>query len=270
MQNRFVVDHLGQQHGPFSLDEILSQVKSGQLEITDYLYNESSSDWVMLLAYEALADTLKDFKPWASAPKASVIQVPTESKEEKQVQEAEWFVLKGENRFGPFTYFDLVRMLQERSLFDFDYLWTHQLGGWKRVSELNEFKSDVIRQLIDSGQLEIKEIFFRRRHARVEYGAALMVHDNKKLWRAQSIEISQGGAGIIAQTDTFQQGQRLFLHFKPGDGVPPFNASCEVVSKRPLEGGDFKGSVKYGVRFTNINPQAQRHLNEFTNRKSAA
>ena len=36
---------------------------------------------------------------------------------------SEWFVLKGENRFGPFNYTDLVKMLQQKVVFPFDFIW---------------------------------------------------------------------------------------------------------------------------------------------------
>lgn len=60
-------------------------------------------------------------------------------------------------------------------------------------------------------------------------------------------------------------GQTLYLHFKPGDGVPPFNATCEVVSKQYVEGvKDKKTPIRYGLKFTTISSSAQNVLQEYS------
>lgn len=66
-------------------------------------------------------------------------------------------------------------------------------------------------------------------------------------------------------------GQTLYLHFKPGDGVPPFNAICEVVSKQYVEGVKEKNApIRYGLKFTSISPTTQKFLQEFAKRSEAA
>jgi hypothetical protein len=183
----------------------------------------------------------------------------------------EWYVLKGENKFGPFAYMDLVKMLQEKKVFEFDYVWHAQLGSWTRMAELKEFQPQSIQNLQSAEMPELSEVFFRRRHKRASFNASILVHDNKSVWKGEGIEISAGGAGLYMDNAMLVPGQTLFLHFKPGDGVPPFNATCEIVSKKFMKGiKDRKSPIKYGVKFINIAPTTQEMIAEYAGREDAA
>ena len=49
-------------------------------------------------------------------------------------------------------------------------------------------------------------------------------------------------------------GQKVFVHFKPSDGLPSFNVMCEVVNKKFVTGVRTSNSaVTYGVRFLQMN-----------------
>lgn len=186
-------------------------------------------------------------------------------------QSNEWFILKGDNRYGPFAYLDLVKMLQEKSLYEFDFIWHNGMPSWKRVAELPDFAPDKIKHLKHSPDVDVSEVFFRRRHARARYGASLLVHNNKTVWKGESLEISAGGAAIVIENATLQPGQILFLHFKPGDGVPPFNAICTVVNKQYVQNTQsVNAPVRYGVKFTSISCNVQQSISDFTKRGVAA
>ncbi len=173
----------------------------------------------------------------------------------------EWFVLRDENKFGPFSFHEILQMLQTKEIFEYDYVWNKaELESWKLVSEIPSFASEKIKGLRPAGQPQVEEVFFRRRHARAKYGASILIHNNKEVWRGQSLELSSGGAGLILNTDSIQNGDSLFLHFKAGDGVPPFNATCRIVSKKTINGS----SVRYGVKFTNISVVIQTAIKKFT------
>ena len=63
-------------------------------------------------------------------------------------------------------------------------------------------------------------------------------------------------------------GQNLYLHFKPGDEVPPFNAVCEVVSKSFTKGVKKRDAkVQYGLKFVNIVPGAKKAIKEYVSKK---
>jgi hypothetical protein len=181
----------------------------------------------------------------------------------------EWFVLRGENKFGPFSYAELVKMLQEKSLYEYDYVWSHIMSSWQRVAEISDFNPDSIKSLLKSDDPRVEEIFFRRRHARASYGGSIIVHNNESMWKAKGVEISVGGAALVIENAGLQPGQNLFLHFKPGDEVPPFNATCEIVSKQYVDQAkDSQAPVRYGVRFTNISQVSVQSLKDYTKNHS--
>jgi len=250
---RYIVHHLGQQKGPWSTEEIVQRLQKKELEWTDYVFDEQKRDWVMLLDYHAFAD---QFQKWKQPTTPVASKPPPES--------AEWYILRDENKYGPFLYLELIKMLQEKKLFEFDFVWNrHKMESWKRISEIDDFQPGKIREVKEGGGPELKDVFYRRRHGRAKYGASILLHNNKEVWHGHSMEVSAGGAGLVIESDEIQVGQNLFLHFKAGDGVPPFNAVCVIVSKYKTKGK----SVRYGVRFTSISQSIQQALKKFTDRK---
>jgi hypothetical protein len=275
------VSHQGQQLGPYSPDEIVGLVGQGKLSILDYVYDDSREDWVLFMDYPLISERIKSTKPKAPPkskggaetdvhPKLEAIKA-AELKPKVSSGETEWFVLKGENKYGPFAYIELIKMLQECVVFEFDFAWHEGLETWKRIAELSDFSKEKVRALRDSSEHEVNQIFFRRRHKRVKYDGTILIHDNKKVWKGQAVEISEGGAGIVMDNSIVVPGQQLFLHFKPGNDVPPFNAVCEVVSKQYVFGvKDSSAPVKYGLKFKDLSNDTQKALKEFSKSKEAA
>lgn len=278
MQTRFYVSHDSEQMGPYTVDEIVKFVGQGVLSPLDYIYDEAISDWVVFLEHAQLADRVKALKP-KTPPK---IQTEPQQHEESRVKKPsyggkdhtagaaldqvqhEWFVLKGENKFGPFTFVDVVKMLQQGVVFEFDFAWHAGLEGWQRIAELKEFEKDHLKKLKESGVSEISEVFFRRRYKRVKYGSTILVHDNKKVWKGKAVEISEGGAGVVMENSMLLPGQEIYLHFKPGDGVPPFNATCEVVSKQYVsEVASPQTPIRYGLKFKTISGDTAKLLQDY-------
>lgn len=255
MQDKFYLSKNGEYVGPYRVSEIVQMVQDGQHFWTDYLYDEEKEEWIMMMEHPEFA--LKMNMDGVKRPKENS-SPKIESKLVEKLKEKAWYILKDGNNYGPFSKIELVQMLQEKALFEFDYIWSEGIPAWKRVSEVEDFNAEAIRHLQASGFDDVKEVFFRRRHVRTQYGCSLIIHNNKTVFKGKSLELSAGGAGILIDHDSFNPGQQIYLHFQPGDGVPPFNAICEVVSKS--KGDSVKGfanPTKYGVRFTTI-PQAVR------------
>jgi hypothetical protein len=290
MQTRFYVSHESQQMGPYTIDEIVNFVGRGTLSPLDYIYDESLSDWIIFIDHKELSEKVKCLKPKAPPQAHNNQGTPGHGQKEhaghsKQTHGAtheghavhpgniaeplrhEWFVLKGENKFGPFAFPDMIKMLQQGAIYEYDFAWYDGMQGWVRIAELSDFSKDVLQKLKESSMPELREVFFRRRHKRALYGATIIVHDNKKVWKGTGVEISEGGAGVIMENATLLPGQELYLHFKPGDGVPPFNAVCEIVSKQYMnELNDPNAPIKYGLKFKNINAETQKLLKDFANK----
>ncbi len=252
MASKHFVHQSGQQKGPWTFDEILKEIEASRLQWTDYLFDEQKKDWVLLLDYGPLSER---FQFWSNQ-KATSTLLPDGALDE------EWFVLKGENKYGPFAFLDMVKMLQDKKLFEFDYIWTKKLAAWSRVADCADFQPEKIKALRDAGKAKAPEVFFRRRHARAMYRASILLHNNTEVWKGRSLEVSPGGAALIIPSVAIKVGDSLFLHFKAGDGVPPFNATCTIVSKKELRGNE----VRYGVKFTSIAQSIQAAIKKYTDR----
>ena len=270
-QKYYYVSHLGEQLGPWPVEDILAKIRTGHVEINDYCYDEQKEDWVLLVEHPSFSDKVKEIASQQIKVKEILVDDLDASAGDLDPNgPPEWYVLKGENKFGPFAYRDVVRMLQEKSIYEFDYVWNAAMTTWKRVAELKEFAPDEIRILKDSGEAEISDVFFRRRHARVDFFSSIIIHDNKHVWKGKSMEVSAGGAGLVIENALLQPGQTLYLHFKPAEALPPFNAVCEVVSKQYIKGvKDKNAPIRYGVKFTSINTNAQKKIFEYTSKKTA-
>ncbi len=248
---KFYVAHHGLQKGPWTLNEVSEKLLAKELDWNDYLYDQKQEDWVLLLEFPSLTQLFnKSFK-----------NPIVETKKFKAVQDSEkdraWYILKQNNNYGPFSKPEMVQMLQSKSLFEFDFIWRKDQDSWKRLAEVEEFSPEQIKKMYENS-LAAKEddaLFYRRRHARANYQSSLIIHNGNKIFKAHSFEISAGGAGLQIENMNFELNSELYLHFRPSDQVPAFNAICKVVSKY---------GAKFGVQFLTISVAAKDSISKFT------
>jgi len=299
MSQRIHVSKDGKTFGPYTEAEVRQKIATGELTEDDFFYAEDSKSWLTLNEFSVgaesnfdqgsplpqdLTTTLLqtdatninfanaqvvsvDFKNKTHQTDKAMVDLTSTSPEPvpQNTADEEWFVLKWDNRYGPFTYFEMLKMLQEKSVFEFDFVWTKGMQTWQRVAEVAVFASNYIRKLQGDDKGDKKdEIFFRRRHLRTSFNGSIIVHDNRKIWKGESFEISEGGAGVVMFNSMALPGQTLYIHFKAGDNVPAFNAVCEVVSKQYVKDlKDPNAPVRYGIKFLKISDGAQRSIAGF-------
>lgn len=268
---KYLVSHQGQEVGPFTLQEIVAKVRGKEIELFDYILDEKSQDWVLLMEHSELAQQLKSNKPpapklevvkpaAAPAPVAAPVAKPSgrplllDRKSDQAHVIAEWFVLKGENKFGPFSYVDVVKMLQQKVVFPFDFIWHTGMENWTRVAEIADFGADRIRDFFSEGGKEKTDVFVQRKFARKKFGGRVIVHDNLSLWKGQGFEISKGGVGVSMKNALIVPGQHVFVHFNGHEDFPSFNAVCEVVSKKFVNDD---APIEYGLRFLSLSQEVQ-------------
>jgi hypothetical protein len=269
---KYIIHHEGEQKGPWSFDEVVRGLETQSIAWTDYVFDGDVNDWVMLIEFGPFAENLKAFFQAKVKPEASDAVDAKKSMEMSKVAnvapitpvtalaDTEWYVLRDEDKFGPFKYLELVRMLQEKKLFEFEFVWFKGMGSWQKVSDLPDFAAEKIKQLHESGQLKGYEVFFRRKHKRAKIGSTVIVHDHKRVYKAVAAEISAGGCGVVLNQNDVEIGKTLHLHFKAADAVPAFNAKVEVVSRRKMHGNEFR----YGFKFLEISPTVQKAIKDFT------
>lgn len=260
MLKRYFLAKQGQQVGPYTVNEILEKLEATEHAWNDYIYEDSKEDWVLLLDHPLFAS--KYHEGWARQPLAQ--------KSEHPYHEKKWLVLKDDKKFGPFSYLEVVQMLQEKTLMDQDCLSTTLFPGWRKVKEHEEFATSKVKQLLAEGDRHVQEVFNRRRYPRAEFEGTLIVHDNKTVFRGQSFQISAGGAGLFIPSQALQPGQTLLLHFHPSIDVPAFNAVASVVSKfNPFKDQETTPH-RYGVKFTSISQNIKEQIYSYTSRKKEA
>lgn len=260
MVKRYFLAKQGQQVGPYSVNEILEKLEATEHAWNDYIFEDSKEDWVLLLDHPLL--TSKYEEGWARKP---LVQ-----KSEHPYHEKKWLVLKDEKKFGPFSYLEVVQMLQEKTLIDQDCLSTTLLPGWRKVKEYEEFANSKVQQLLVEGDRQVQEVFNRRRYPRAQFEGTLIVHDNKTIFRGQSFQISAGGVGLLIPSQALQPGQTLLLHFHPSIDVPAFNAVVSVVSKCNPFNDQEMTPHRYGVKFTSISQNIKEQIYSYTSRKMEA
>lgn len=246
----------GKQQGPFTIQEIEVKLTSQKINWHDYIYDDKAEDWVLLMEYAPFTQL---FNKSFQTPLAVVKDKPDVDPAKKR----QWFVLKQNNNYGPFSKLDLIQMLQSKTLHEYDFIWHENMTAWKRLAEVQEFSVQEIRLLFDKyakKQDASDKVFFRRKYARAKVDSHAIVHDKKKIYKSVGVEISEGGAGLMIEDGEFDKDQQVYLHFKPAPEVPAFNAICKIVSK--------KGNI-YGVQFLKISAAAKTYIANYTKKKAA-
>jgi hypothetical protein len=257
MLKKYFLAKAGHQVGPYTENEILEKLHTTEHAWNDYIYDETREDWMLILEHPTFSE--KYNKGWARNSMQPTSLHP--------FHEKRWMVNKDDKKFGPFTYLEVIQMLQERTLIEQDHISLSHSPGWRPVKEFEEFSTQKVKELIVRTDKELKEVFNRRRFPRAEFVGTLIVHDNKTVFRGQSYQISAGGAGLYIPSHALQPGQTLLLHFHPSPDVPAFNAVASVVNKfQPNRQMDVTPQ-KYGVKFTSISQNIKERIYSYASRK---
>ncbi len=264
--------------GRFGVAEILSRVERGELDAFDHVYDEDQKDWVAIIVHPSFA---RHEEFWKKHQHVNVAKPARNSTNGQQIGKTRpapelgdgkeaWFVLKGDHRFGPFEYLELIRLTQEKNLNDWDYVWTKRLPKWMRISTLPEFHPETIIHLRESLSQElggaVNEVFFRRRFARAAFEGSILVHNNQKVFRGRSLEMSAGGLSLVLPDGEIKLADKLHLHVKPSSETPAFNSSCEVMTRRVLNSGDPKSPVVYGLKFVALEDHVKTEIDGWATR----
>lgn len=252
--------------GRLTVAEILSRVERRELDSFDHIYDEEKLDWVAIASHPVFE---RHTEFWERLRKELVQEARGGGEPSNSADE--WFVLKGDHRFGPFEYLELVRLTQEKSLQDWDYVWNKSLPKWARIAILPEFQPDAIKKLRVALNEKLggtlNEIFFRRRYARASFDGSILVHNHKKLFKGKSHELSAGGMSLTLQEGELNISDKVHVHIKPSKETPAFNTSCEVMSRRVLHSGDANSPIIYGMKFLELEKSVRSQLDTWAMQK---
>lgn len=256
----YMVSRNGETLGPWTIDVIAQKLATTELAVTDFAWDEKASDWVTLMEFGDLKTYLNSRKPKAPAPRVPIATATTEAFIE------EWYVSRGQQKFGPFSYLGVIKALQDKSVFEFDYIWTAGMESWTRIAEHEKFATETIRSLLSNlaKSPEHVEVFAKRKHARLLIENDVLVHDNSSVSAGRMVEASVGGSGLIVKNSTLIPGQTVSVHFASMQGLPAFNAIGEVVSKKFVRSArDRRAPIHYGIRFVRMDSAAEMRVKAF-------
>lgn len=260
--SQFYVTENGKPSGPFAVENIVDMIQQQKISVSDYIYHPQLQEWQPILSSSLIEEKYKMIqKTLTVSVNTKTPSVPWES--------CEWFVFKDNNQQGPYPYFELIKMLQQKKLYDSDFIWSPALETWTKVHECEAFTPETIKKLTDQTGPIQETLFIRRRFPRVDHHSPLFIHNQKKVWRAHTTEVSAGGCGLAVNESTFEIGDRVILHLTPNASLPAFNALCTIVSKKQDSNTDNATLYYYGVKFEALNQDIQVAIRHFTEKLAA-
>ncbi|OFZ31262.1 MAG: hypothetical protein A2622_01325 [Bdellovibrionales bacterium RIFCSPHIGHO2_01_FULL_40_29] len=167
--------------------------------------------------------------------------------------ENDWFVLLGDQKFGPYDYKTMISMMQKHELMDYNYVWAAHLDSWTPVYQLEEFSKDRFQILLQK-ESEYLNTFIQRKSARIEVDIPLMGHNGIRFFDGKVTSLSEQGALCMINTPLVQIGDFLKMHFKTnGPDALSFNTEAEVIRKNfSKQRLNSKSGLYYAVRFNDI------------------
>lgn len=176
-------------------------------------------------------------------------------------QESKWFILRGENKFGPFEYPSMLSMIQNGELFDYNYIWAAHLEGWMPLGEVPEFSKDRLALLINSKD-PMSFAFFHRGADRAEIKIQVLGHNQEYFFDGQTESVSVNGALVLLNNPLLLPGQKLMLHFKECEINPKsFNVLSQIVRKNfSRQRLNVKSGIHYAIKFLQVQEWGEKQL----------
>lgn len=167
--------------------------------------------------------------------------------------ETGWYVLIGDQKYGPYDYKTMIHMMQTNQLMDYNYVWAEHLESWTQVSLLEEFSKDRFELLLQK-ESEYLSSFVQRRTNRSDVRIPLLGHNSTRFFDGELVSVSENGGMCLINSPLVQVGDRLKIHIKPnGENERAFNVEAEVVRKNfSKERLNSKSGLYYAIRFNDI------------------
>lgn len=166
-----------------------------------------------------------------------------------------WFILMGDQKYGPYDYKVIIQMLQSHQLMDYNYVWAPHLSSWTQVGQLPDFSKERFQELIEK-ESDVASAFFQRKNIRVNVNVPILGHNHIRFFDGQLVSVSKAGGLCLINSPLVQVGDKLKIHFKQDEkNSVAFNVECEVVRKNfSKQRLNSKSGLYYAIRFYDIQP----------------
>lgn len=165
----------------------------------------------------------------------------------------QWYILQGETQTGPFTYKDMIALMQKGELFDYHYIWSPGMESWTMMAEVPDFSRDRLALLIET-QGQGSDGFYRRESQRVAVNIPIFAHNNEGFFQGTCTNLSANGALVTLNSPFLLPSQQIVIHFTSSKhNAKPFKATAVVVrkhvSKQVLH---IRSGLQYALRFIKV------------------
>lgn len=165
-------------------------------------------------------------------------------------QESKWYILRGENKYGPFEYQTMITMIQNGELFDYNYVWSPSMEGWQPLGEVEEFSKDRLSLIIKTKD-PMSHAFSRRGADRAEIAIPICGHSDEFFFNGQLISISVNGALALINNPLLLPGQKMTINLAQNSvNLKSFNVLAQIVRKNfSRQRLNVKSGLNYAIKF---------------------
>jgi hypothetical protein len=176
-----------------------------------------------------------------------------------------WFVLIGDQEYGPYDYKTMIQKLQSNQLMDFNYVWAKHLDTWTPIYQLEEFSKDRFESLLQK-ESEYLSSFVKRTGPRLEVKIPVTGHNSVRFFDGEIVSISESGALCLLSYSLIEVGNQIKLHVKPNQNNEiSFNVECEVIRKNySKQRLNSKSGLYYAVKFNEIQEMGLNQIKKWT------
>lgn len=177
--------------------------------------------------------------------------------------ESKWYILRGENKYGPFEFSTMINMIQKGELFDYNYVWAAHMEGWQPLGEVEEFSKDRLSLIIKT-QDPLSHAFSRRGADRAEVTIPFYGHNDEFFFTGYLNSISVNGALILINNPLLLPGQKVILHLSQNNvNAKSFNVLAQIVRKNfSRQRLNVKSGLNYAVKFVEAPPWAIKQIED--------
>lgn len=165
-----------------------------------------------------------------------------------------WHILNGNQKYGLYTYKNMISMIQKNEVMDFNYVWAPHMTQWTQIHGLKEFSKDRLTLLKKSP--DFADAFLDRKNPRINTLLKVLGHNNKTFFDGQITSISAEGALCLLNTPMVQVGDQIKLQIAPKDqDSVAFNVEAKVIRKNfSNERLNSKSGLYYILNFVDMQP----------------
>ncbi|MCX7978612.1 MAG: GYF domain-containing protein [Bdellovibrionaceae bacterium] len=182
-------------------------------------------------------------------------------------QNKNWYILSGEEKIGPFSYGEMISLMQQGELQDYHYVWAPHMELWTLLGETPEFSPDRIARIYEKEQSQ-KPAFEKRQHERIDVKFEALAHNQQLLFYGECTSLSEGGALVYLNTPILLPKDEIVFHLPSnGELSRPISAKAQILRKGITRSKiHVRSGLQYAVRFLQLPDSARISIRELVDR----